>query len=59
MTEISNAMAKLSGIRTALVSALNENVSKNRGKGEIKTRANLLQIKYSTTSHRLLITLKL
>ena len=40
MTEISNAMAKLSGIRTALVSALNENVSKNRGKGEIKTRAN-------------------
>lgn len=40
MTELSNAMAKLSGIRKALISALNENVSRNRGKGVIKTRAN-------------------
>jgi predicted nucleotide-binding protein len=40
MTELSNAMAKLSGIRVALISALTENVSRNRGKGEVKTRAN-------------------
>lgn len=39
MNELSNVMAKLSGIRKALVSALNENVSRNRGGGEVKTRA--------------------
>lgn len=40
MNELSNVMAKLSGIRKALVSALNENVSRNRSGGEVKTRAN-------------------
>ena len=39
MTELSNSMAKLSGIRAALISALNENVSRNLGKGDVKTRA--------------------
>ena len=42
MTELSNAMARLSGIRKALISALNENVSHKPGKGVIKTRANFL-----------------
>ena len=37
MTELSNAMAKLSGIRAALISSLNENVSRNR---RVETRAN-------------------
>ncbi|MEJ0084500.1 MAG: nucleotide-binding protein [Pseudomonadota bacterium] len=40
MAEVSNAMAKLSGIRNALVDVTSENVSRNRGAGEIKTRAN-------------------
>ena len=33
-------MAKLSGIRNAVVAAMNENVSRNRSKGEVLTRAN-------------------
>jgi len=40
MTELPNVMAKLSGIRTSLVSAMGENVSQNRGRGVVKTRAN-------------------
>lgn len=39
MTDISTAMAKLAGIRKAVISAMEENVSRNRGAGEIKTRA--------------------
>lgn len=39
MSELSIAMAKLSGIRKALVSVMNENVSRFRSKGEILTRA--------------------
>jgi predicted nucleotide-binding protein len=39
MADISTAMAKLSGIRKALTSAAIENVSRNRGAGEVKTRA--------------------
>ena len=39
MTEVSNSMAKLSGIRKALIAATSENVSRNRGAGEVRTRA--------------------
>ena len=38
MTELSIAMAKLSGIRKALISATSENVGLNRRKGEVRTR---------------------
>lgn len=38
MTELSNAMAKLSGVRKALISAKDENVRRNRGRGEVLTR---------------------
>ena len=40
MTEISTTMAKLSGIQKALLSVMNENVSRARGRGEVLTRAN-------------------
>lgn len=40
MTELSTAMAKLSGVRKALISAMNENVGRSRGRGEVLTRAN-------------------
>jgi len=40
MSELSNAMAKLSGIRKAVLAAMNENVSRNRSRGEVLTRAN-------------------
>lgn len=40
MSEVSVVMAKLSGIRKAVVAALNENVSGRRSSGEIKTRSN-------------------
>lgn len=39
MSELSTTMAKLSGIRKALIGAMSENVSRNRGAGEVKTRA--------------------
>lgn len=39
MSDISTTMAKLSGIRKALSAAMSENVSRNRGAGEVKTRA--------------------
>lgn len=38
MSELSTAMAKLSGIRKALVAVMNENVSRNRSAGETLTR---------------------
>lgn len=40
MSELSTVMAKLSGIRKAVVSAMNENVSRNRSAGEVLTRSN-------------------
>src|SRR6266540_4315037 len=40
MTQVATVMAKLSGIRKALVAAMNENVSCNRSRGEVLTRAN-------------------
>lgn len=40
MTEISSTMAKLSGIQKALVSVMNENVSRARSQGEVLTRSN-------------------
>lgn len=43
MSELSVAMAKLSGIRKALVSVMNENVSRNRSGGEVLTRTNYPQ----------------
>ena len=39
MSQISNVMAKLSGIHKALVAAMNENVSRNRSRGEVLTRS--------------------
>jgi len=39
MSELSTTMAKLSGIRKAVVAAMNENVSRNRSRGEVLTRA--------------------
>lgn len=39
MGELAVVMAKLSGIRKAVISAMNENVSRNRSSGEILTRA--------------------
>jgi len=40
MSELSIAMAKLSGIRKAVIALMNENVSRNRSAGEILTRTN-------------------
>lgn len=40
MSEIAVAMAKLAGIRKAVLSIMNENVSRNRSAGEVLTRAN-------------------
>jgi len=40
MTELSNAMAKLSGVRKALISAKDENVKRNWGRGEVRTLDN-------------------
>jgi len=40
MSEVSTTMAKLAGIRRAVHDAMNENVSRNRGAGEVKTRTN-------------------
>ena len=40
MSEASVAMAKLAGIRKAVLAVASENVSRNRGKGEVLTRAN-------------------
>lgn len=40
MSELSTLMAKLSGIRKALISVMNENVSRNRSGGEVLTRSN-------------------
>lgn len=40
MSQLSVVMAKLSGIRRAIVSLMNENISRNRSKGEILTRSN-------------------
>jgi predicted nucleotide-binding protein len=40
MSELSIAMAKLSGIRKALVAVMNENVSRNRSVGVVLTRTN-------------------
>lgn len=39
MSDLSTTMAKLSGIRKALIAAMSENVSRNRRAGEVKTRA--------------------
>ncbi len=39
MAELSTTIAKLSGIRKALLAAMDENVSRNRGAGEVRTRA--------------------
>lgn len=39
MSDLPAVLAKLSGIRGALESAINENVSRNRGAGEVRTRA--------------------
>src|ERR1039458_7812427 len=39
MSELSVAMAKLSGIQKALAAVMNENVSRNRSAGEVLTRA--------------------
>lgn len=39
MSELSNAMAKLAGIKQAVVALMNENVSRNRSAGEMKTRS--------------------
>ena len=40
MSQVSNVLAKLSGIRKALLAAMNENVSRNRSRGEELTRSN-------------------
>jgi predicted nucleotide-binding protein len=40
MSELSTAMAKLAGIRKALVVVMNENVSRKRSAGEVLTRTN-------------------
>ena len=40
MTAVSVAMAKLAGIRKAVLAVASENVSRNRGKGEVLTRGN-------------------
>lgn len=40
MSQTPNLMAKLSGIRKALVAAMNENVSRNRSGGDVLTRSN-------------------
>jgi hypothetical protein len=40
MSEVSNVLAKLSGIRKALVAAMSENVSRNRSRGDVLTRSN-------------------
>jgi len=39
MGELALVMAKLSGIRKAVISAMNENVGRNRGSGEVCTRS--------------------
>ena len=39
MTNVATVLAKLSGIRKALFAVENENTSRNRGAGEVKTRA--------------------
>lgn len=39
MTKISIILAKLAGIRTAVISLINENVSRGRSKGEVLTRS--------------------
>jgi len=39
MSDLSVVIAKLAGIRSAVVSAMNENVSRNRSAGEVLTRA--------------------
>jgi hypothetical protein len=39
MAELSTIMAKNSGIQKALVSVMDENVSRSRGRGEVLTRA--------------------
>src|SRR5688572_5902784 len=40
MSELSNVMAKLAGVRHAIDDAIHENVSRNRSDGGMKTRAN-------------------
>ena len=40
MSDLSAAIAKLSGIQKAVVSVMNENVSRNRSAGEVLTRSN-------------------
>jgi predicted nucleotide-binding protein len=40
MSELSIAMAKLSGIRIAVLALMNENVSRNRSAGQVLTRSN-------------------
>lgn len=40
MSELAVVMAKLSGIRKALLAVMNENVSRNRSSGEVLTRSN-------------------
>lgn len=40
MIAVSNAMAKLSGIRKAIVDVMHENVSRNRSAGEVRVRGN-------------------
>ena len=40
MTELSDVMAKLSGVQRALISSINENVSLNRDRGEVLTCGN-------------------
>jgi len=39
MTQVATTLAKLSGIRKALLAVANENTSRNRSAGEVKTRA--------------------
>jgi predicted nucleotide-binding protein len=40
MTELAIVMAKLAGIRKAIVAVMDENVSRNRSRGEVLTRGN-------------------
>ncbi|MDF0673802.1 MAG: nucleotide-binding protein [Nitrospira sp.] len=40
MSDLSNVMAKLSGIRKAIAAVMSENVSRNRSGGQVLTRAN-------------------
>lgn len=40
MTQASTLLAKLAGVRKAVVAAMNENVSRNRSGGEVLTRTN-------------------